>query len=93
MMWKLFGAFVAVAFMVGTASAAELTGVVRNVNTTANTMDVAGMTFSVGQGTVGASLADLEDGDVVRVRFSPQAGRSQNQRNAIIVQKITDADE
>ena len=55
-------------------------------------MDVAGITFTVGQGTVGESLADLKDGDVVRVRFS-QAGRRQDRRNALIVEKVVGADE
>jgi type II secretory pathway component PulM len=56
------------ALSAATASADEVTGAITNIDLTGNTFQVEGKTFTASPtNTVGAKLADLKEGDTVKV--------------------------
>jgi Domain of unknown function (DUF5666) len=58
----------ALALSAATASADEVTGTITNIDLNGNTFQVEGKTFTASPtNTVGAKLADLKDGDTVKV--------------------------
>jgi hypothetical protein len=90
-MQKLFGlaAAGALALLAHGASAEEASGTISNIDLTANTFMVDGKTFAASpENTVGAKLADLKEGDTVRVEFSEQdAASGKSPINAMVLEK------
>ena len=80
----------AMAFAVSAASAAELTGTISNINLTQNTFVLDGKTFTASPtNTVGAKLADLQDGDTVKVEVATQDLNTGKQPfNVMILEKV-----
>jgi hypothetical protein len=63
----------ALAFMVNAASADDLTGTISNIDLTSNTFMLDGKSYTASPtNTVGVKLADLQEGDKVRVSVAPQ---------------------
>jgi hypothetical protein len=84
----------ALAFAAGAALAAELTGTVSSINLTRNTFvldgDGNGRTFAASPtNTVGAKLADLEEGDKVTIEVATQDLNTGKQPfNVMSMQKV-----
>jgi hypothetical protein len=76
------------ALTVGAAVADEITGTISNIDLTRNTFDVEGKTFTASpSNTVGDKLADLKDGDKVRVDAADIEGGKQP-INAMALKKV-----
>ncbi len=90
-MQKLFGlaAASALALLAHGASAGEASGAISDIDLTANTFTVDGKTFTASpENTVGDKLADLEEGDTVRVEFSDaDADSGKSPINAMVLEK------
>jgi len=80
----------AMAFSVGAALAAELTGTISDINLTQNTFVLDGRTFTASPtNTVGAKLSDLQDGDTVKVEVATQDLNTGKQPfNVMILEKV-----
>lgn len=80
----------ALALMANAASADEVTGQVSNIDLTRATFEVDGMIFTAADNnTVGAELSNLEEGDTVRVEFTPHAENTGTAPiNAMILEKV-----
>ncbi len=90
-MQKLIGlaAASALALLAHGASAGEASGAISDIDLTANTFTVDGKTFTASpENTVGDKLADLEEGDTVRVEFSDaDADSGKSPINAMVLEK------
>ena len=84
-----FGLFTASAFacMIGTASAAGLSGAVEEIDVASGTMVVAGTAFLVSSETMGPGLEELKEGEVVEVVYSPKGGSSQDAFAALLIRR------
>ena len=70
----------AMAFMASGASADEATGTVTNINTTANTFQMHGRTYTAGDNNVvGLKVSELEDGQQYRITFTTADANSGKQ--------------
>jgi hypothetical protein len=80
----------ALAFSAGAALAAELTGTISNINLTRNTFVLDGRTFAASPtNTVGAKLADLAEGDKVKVEVATQDLNTGKQPfNVLVLEKV-----
>jgi Protein of unknown function (DUF1344) len=81
----------ALAFSVGAALAAELTGTISNINLTRNTFTLDdGRTFTASPtNTVGAKLSDLQEGDTVKVEVATQDLNTGKQPfNVMVLEKV-----
>jgi len=91
MMKKLIGltAAGALALLAHGASAGEASGAISDIDPTTNTFTVDGKTFTASpENTVGAKLADLKEGDTVRVEFSDaDADSGKSPINAMVLEK------
>jgi hypothetical protein len=80
----------ALAFAASAASAAEVTGTISSINLTRNTFVVDGRTFTASPtNTVGAKLADLKEGDRVKLEVATQDLNTGKQPfNVMSLQKV-----
>jgi hypothetical protein len=80
----------ALAFSVGAALAAELTGTISQINLTRNTFVLDGRTFAASPtNTVGAKLSDLQEGDTVKVEVATQDLNTGKQPfNVMVLEKV-----
>lgn len=80
----------ALAFSVGAASAADMTGTISSIDLTANTFVVDGKTYAAsGTNTVGAKLSDLQEGDKVKFSVATQDLNSGKQPfNVMTLEKV-----
>lgn len=67
----------AMAFMASGAAADSATGTVTNINTTRNTFDLHGRTYTAGDNNVvGTKVSEMEEGKQYRITFSHQDSTS-----------------
>jgi Cu/Ag efflux protein CusF len=80
----------ALAFSVGAASAAELTGTISNIDLNRSTFVLDGKTYTASPtNTVGTKLSDLQDGDTVKIEFATQDAQSGVQPiNVMVLEKV-----
>jgi hypothetical protein len=80
----------AMALSVSAASAEDITGTISNIDLTRSTFVVDGKTYAASPtNTVGSKLADLEDGDTVKISVTTADAQSGKQPiNVMILEKV-----
>jgi hypothetical protein len=80
----------AMALSVSAASAEDITGTISNIDLTRSTFMVDGKTYAASPtNTVGSKLADLEDGDTVKLSVTTADAQSGKQPiNVMILEKV-----
>jgi hypothetical protein len=80
----------AMALSVSAASAEDITGTISNIDLTRSTFMVDGKTYTASPtNTVGSKLADLEDGDTVKISVTTADAQSGKQPiNVMILEKV-----
>jgi hypothetical protein len=87
-MQRLFGLAAAIALILGAtlAHADQITGYVKNINTTKNTFVVGDTVFTAApNNTVGTPVTDLKEGDKVTVMYQKSTSGAVNNANSITV--------